>query len=59
LPSLKIVFDPLEEAKQLREQAALLPPGKLKEVAIRQARQKEAFANMHGWMASDELKPPN
>jgi len=55
--------DPLEqrlaeEAIRLREQAELLPPGAVREQALRRARQCETGAHMSEWLRSAELRPP-
>jgi hypothetical protein len=48
-----------EEAKRLREQATLLPPGPLREEVMRKARQCETGSHMSEWMQSPGLEPPN
>lgn len=48
----------LQEALQLREQARLLPPGKVREAALKNARQAETAARMQDWINSTELQPP-
>jgi hypothetical protein len=45
------------EAKQLREQAALLPPGALREEVLRKARQAETGSRMREWWPSHGLRP--
>jgi hypothetical protein len=47
-----------EEAKRLREEAKLLPPGMAREHAIRKARQAEVGAHMSEWLRSPGLQPP-
>lgn len=47
-----------EEAKRLREQATLLPPGPLREKVMRKARQCETGSHMSEWMQSPGLEPP-
>jgi hypothetical protein len=47
-----------EEAKRLREQARLLPPGALREELIRKARQAETGSHMTEWLTSPGLRPP-
>ena len=47
-----------EEAKRLREEAKLLPPGAERETLLRKARQAETGAHMSGWLRSPELRPP-
>ena len=47
-----------EEARRLREQAKLLPPGALREEVLRKARQAETGAYMSNWLASPGMRPP-
>ncbi|WP_225125340.1 MULTISPECIES: hypothetical protein [unclassified Bradyrhizobium] len=47
-----------EEAKRLREQATLIPPGRLREQVIRKARQCETGSHMSEWLQSPGLNPP-
>ena len=47
-----------EEAKRLREEAKLLPPGALREEFIRKARHAEAASLMNEWLTSPGLRPP-
>jgi hypothetical protein len=47
-----------EEAKQLREQAQLLPPGPLRENVLRKARQAETGSRMSEWLRSPGLQKP-
>lgn len=47
-----------EEALRLRESAELLPPGTVREAALRKARELEAASHMSAWIASSELQPP-
>lgn len=47
-----------EEAKRLREQAKLLPPGTLRETLLRKARQAETGSHISEWLRSSELQPP-
>ncbi len=47
-----------EEAKRLREEAKLLPPGALREQVLRKARQCETGSHMTEWLQSPGLKPP-
>ena len=56
-------IDPLdkrlsEEAKRLREQAQLLPPGAVRDEVIRQAQQAETCSHMSEWLSSPGLQPP-
>lgn len=46
------------EAKRLREQAKLLPPGAGRNAALRKARQCETGSQLSGWLRSSELQPP-
>jgi hypothetical protein len=47
-----------EEAKRLRAEAKLLPPGALRDELIRKARQAETGSHMSGWLRSPDLQPP-
>lgn len=47
-----------EEARRLREQARLLPPGAIREELMRKARQAETGSHMTEWLTSPELRPP-
>jgi hypothetical protein len=47
-----------EEAKRLREDARVLPPGTLRETLLRKARQCETGSHMSEWLRSPELQPP-
>ena len=47
-----------EEAKQLREQASLIPHGPLREQVMRKARQCETGSHMSEWLRSPGLKSP-
>lgn len=46
------------EAKRLREQADLLPPGTLRDEVMRKARQAETGSHMCEWLRSPGLQPP-
>ncbi|UFW91336.1 hypothetical protein BjapCC829_32515 [Bradyrhizobium barranii] len=48
----------VEEAKRLRAQAQLLPPGFDREHAIRKACQAETGSHMNEWLRSPGLQPP-
>lgn len=48
-----------DEAKRLREQAKLLPPGALRAEVLRKARQAETGSHMSDWPRSPSLQPPN
>jgi hypothetical protein len=47
-----------EEAKRLREEAKLLPPGGLRSEMIRRARQAETGAHISEWLRSPGLQAP-
>ena len=47
-----------EEAKRLREEAELLPPGAVRDEMIRKARQAETGSHMSEWLSSPGLRPP-
>lgn len=47
-----------EEAKRLREEAKLLPPGVEREELIRKARRAETTAHLSEWLNSPGLQPP-
>jgi hypothetical protein len=47
-----------DEAKGLREEANLLPPGALREEVLRKARQAETASHMSDWLHSPGLQPP-
>jgi hypothetical protein len=47
-----------EEAKRLREEAKLLPPGALREELLRKARHCETGSHMSEWLTSPGLQPP-
>ena len=47
-----------EEAKRLREEAKLLPPGAVREALLRRARQAESGSHMTEWLTSPGLRPP-
>jgi hypothetical protein len=47
-----------DEAKLLREQAKLLPPGVVQDAAIRAARQTDVTAHLGDWVNSPGLQPP-
>jgi hypothetical protein len=48
----------LEEARNLREEANLLPYGPLRDAALKKARQTETAAHMDDWLNSPGLRPP-
>lgn len=47
-----------EQAKRLREEAKLLPPGAEREAMLRKAKQAEAAGSMTEWLRSPGLQPP-
>jgi hypothetical protein len=47
-----------EEAKRLREEAKLLPPGIVREQVLRKARQAEIGSHMSEWLQSPGLQTP-
>ncbi|WP_347339178.1 hypothetical protein [Bradyrhizobium paxllaeri] len=47
-----------KEAKQLREEAGLLPPGPVRDGLLRRARQDETASHMTEWLNSRGLQPP-
>jgi hypothetical protein len=47
-----------EEAKRLRAEAKLLPPGATRDEIIRRARQAETGSHISEWLRSPELRPP-
>jgi hypothetical protein len=47
-----------EEAKRLRAEAKLLPPGAGREQTIRKARQAETGSRISEWLRSPGLRPP-
>jgi hypothetical protein len=47
-----------EEAKRLRTEAKLLPPGAIRDQMIRKARQAEIGSHMSEWLRSPGLRPP-
>ncbi|WP_291694182.1 hypothetical protein [Bradyrhizobium sp.] len=48
-----------EEAKRLREEAELLPPGAEREELVRKARHAETASHMNEWLTSPGLRPPD
>jgi hypothetical protein len=47
-----------EDAKRLREEAKLLPPGAMRDATLRKARQAETGSHMSEWLRSPGLKSP-
>jgi hypothetical protein len=48
----------LAEAKNLREEAKLLPFGPVRDATLKKARETEAAAQMDDWLSSPGLRPP-
>jgi hypothetical protein len=48
----------LDEARNLREEARLLPFGPVRDAALKKARQTEIAAHMDDWLKSPGLRPP-
>jgi hypothetical protein len=48
----------LQAAREAREEAALLPPGSLRDRLLRRARSSETAANIDAWISSPGLRPP-
>ena len=47
-----------EDAKRLREEAKLLPPGAVRDAMLRKARQAETGAHVSEWLRSPGLQAP-
>jgi hypothetical protein len=47
-----------EDAKRLREEAKLLPPGAMRDAMLRKARQAETGSHMTEWLKSPGLRSP-
>jgi hypothetical protein len=47
-----------EDAKRLREEAKLLPPGAMRDTTLRKARQAETGSHMSAWLGSPGLQSP-
>jgi hypothetical protein len=47
-----------EEARRLRAEAKLLPPGAARDELIRKARQAEITSHLNEWLTSPGLRPP-
>jgi hypothetical protein len=48
----------VEWAKDVRAQAAALPPGTQREMLLKKVRQAEAAMNLEDWVNSPALQPP-
>lgn len=46
------------EARRLRDEAQLLPPGAVREAVIRKARQAETGSHISEWLSSPGLRAP-
>ena len=46
------------KARQLRDQAEILPPGAEREELLRKARQTETASHMSEWLSSPGFQPP-
>jgi hypothetical protein len=46
------------EAKQLRQEASCLPPGREREFLLRKARQDEITSHLTEWLSSPGLQSP-
>jgi hypothetical protein len=55
-PTLEERLD--QEATNLREQAKLRPPGRLRELVLRKARQMDLAAHINEWLTSPGLRAP-
>jgi hypothetical protein len=47
-----------EDSKRLREQANLLPPGKVRDAILKKAMQAETGAQVSEWLSSPDLRSP-
>jgi hypothetical protein len=47
----------IQEAKRLYDEARLLPPGPVRDAALKRARQAEAAAHLDEWLNSPGLRP--
>jgi hypothetical protein len=47
-----------EEARRLRAEARLLPPGAVRDEMIRKARQAETASDMNEWLRPPGVQPP-
>jgi hypothetical protein len=48
----------LKGAREARDAAELLPPGKARDQLLRKARANETAANIDEWISSPGLRPP-
>ena len=59
LPKLEPLEDRLaDEARKLRNEAGLLPPGLQREWLLERAREHEWTSRLTGWLNSPGLQPP-
>ena len=66
MPEPRDGFDPNQsaeerhasETRRLREEAELLPPGPVRDAALRKARQAETESHMQDWLSSPGLRKP-
>ena len=49
---------PADEAKRLREEAKLLPPGAVRDAVLMKARQAETGSHLSEWARSLGQRPP-
>lgn len=47
-----------EEARRLHEAASVLPPGPVRDIAVRKARQMDVASHMSEWLHSRGLRSP-
>ena len=47
-----------EDAKRLRGEAKLFPPGAARDYTLRKVRQAETGSHVSGWLRSSGLQPP-
>jgi hypothetical protein len=60
LPKDQLARDKLAaDAAHMREQANLLPPGRIRDELLRKAREAEAAAHVDWWANSSGLQPPD
>jgi hypothetical protein len=48
----------MRAARQNREAARTMQPGRMRELLLRRARQNETAANIDKWLSSPGLQPP-
>jgi hypothetical protein len=47
-----------DEASRLHEQAKILPPGAIRQDALRKARHAEIAMHINAWLTSPAVRPP-